>query len=401
MWRFVVGAVSRSFGSIDCPTQLLRQLQSNPSRRFADTLKDEMRKATLKLSFNLIILPAGQSTREWHEQDFASACMPEEYVQRMARSRLLSVRHFLPTLSQKVEWPEMNRTVFLVGCRGEIPNLAKGPRAPLVQPVPDGTMIVGYEVHRSLGLQVDQQVRLMGREFTVSRCYDERGSKDDIGVWIPLRDAQELLGKPGQINAIMALECLCAGNSAINKIRAEIAQVLPDTKVVELGTKVLARSEARTSVGENAIRAMEQEKKRQRELRDERSRAASLLIPAVIAVCAIWILFLSLVNTGRRRPEVAILRAIGCRSSQILFLFLARAFLVGLTGAMVGCGIGLAVALILRGECNIPLMGDAGMLSWPLFITGPAIGVTLGVVAGWIPALLAAQQDPAAILKDT
>ena len=102
-----------------------------------------MRKATLKLSFNLVILPAAQNTREWHEQDFASAYMPEDYVQRMARSRLLSVRHFLPTLSQKVKWPEMNRTVFLVGCRGEVPSLAKSPRAPLVQPVPDGTMIVG------------------------------------------------------------------------------------------------------------------------------------------------------------------------------------------------------------------------------------------------------------------
>ena len=110
----------------------------------------------------------------------------------------------------------------------------------------------------------------MGREFTVNRCYAERGSKDDIGVWIPLKDAQELLGKAGQINAIMALECVCVGNSAIDRIRAEIAEVLPDTKVIELGTKVLARSEARASVGKRRSEQLDQEKVRQSELREER-----------------------------------------------------------------------------------------------------------------------------------
>ena len=92
-------------------------------------LADEMRKATLKLSFNLAILPAEQDLTEWHDKDFASATMPEDYVQRMARSRILSVRHFLPTLTRKCKWPEENRTIILVGTRGEVPSLMKGPRS--------------------------------------------------------------------------------------------------------------------------------------------------------------------------------------------------------------------------------------------------------------------------------
>ena len=97
---------------------------------------------------------------------------------------------------------------------------------------------------------------------------------------------------------------------------------------------------------------------------------------------------------------MAILRALGCRSSQILILFLSRSLLVGLIGAVVGCACGLAGALLLRGEWTVPLLGEGGMLPWPLVIGGPVIGTALGVVAGWIPALFAAQQDPAAILKD-
>jgi ABC-type lipoprotein release transport system permease subunit len=365
------------------------------------TLQDEMRKATLKLSFNLVILPAAQETREWHEQDYSSSYMPEDYVQRMAHSRLLSVRHFLPTLSQKVTWPEMKRTVYLVGCRGEVPNLAKRPRTPLVQPVPDGKMIVGYELQQSLGLREGQRVHLMGREFTIDRCYAERGSKDDIGVWIPLQDAQELLGKPGQINAIMALECVCVGNSAVDKIRAEIAKVLPDTKVIELGTKVLARSEARAEVGQEAVRAVEQEKRRQQELMRERRRLAALLNPSVVVGCGVWILFLSLINTRQRKSEVAILRVVGCRSIQILLLFLSRAAVVGIVGASLGGGLGLLGTWLLRGDIEVPLFGPAGMLPWTFVFACPAIGALLGVVAGWIPALLAARQDPAIILKDS
>lgn len=379
--------------------KLLAEKEAELNKRLK-TLEDEMRKATLKLSFNLVILPAAQNTRQWHEQDYASATMPEDYVQHMAHSRLLAVRHFVPMLSQKVKWPERNRTVFLVGCRGEVPNLAKNPRAPMMQPVPDGCMVVGYELQQSLGLQVGQKVQLMEREFTVHECYSQRGSKEDIGVWIPLKDAQELLDKPGQINAIMALECVCVGNSAIDRIRAEIAKFLPDTKVIELGTKVVARSEARGKVKQEATRALEQEKENQEQLKTERGQLATLVVPGVVIGCAAWILLMTLLNARRRKSEVAVLRAVGCRASQILTLFLSRALLVGLGGTAVGGITGLTVVASLRGDFGLPLVGVSGMLPWQLLIGSLVIGTLLGVVAGWIPALVAAQQDPAVILKD-
>jgi hypothetical protein len=379
--------------------ELLKEKEVEQAKRLK-MLEDEMRKATLKLSFNLVILPAGQEVRQWHEKDYATEYMPEEYVQRMARSALLSVRHFLPMLSQKVTWPEMNRTVFLVGCRGEVPNLAKNPRAPLVQPVPSGCMVVGYEVQESLDLSEGQNVQFMGREFTVHKCYPRRGSKEDIGVWIPLSDAQELLDKPGQINAIMALECVCVGNSAIDRIRAEIAEYLPDTKVIELGTKALARSEARAEVRQESIRAVQQEKEAQGQLRADREQLAALVIPGVVSGCAVWILLLALVNVRQRKSEVAILRALGCRARLILALFLARALLVGFCGAALGGLAGLAVVGRMRGDFELPLIGISGMLTWHLVIASLVIGALLGMVAGWIPALLAARQDPAAILKD-
>lgn len=363
-------------------------------------LQDEMRKATLKLSFNLAILPGAQDVREWHATDCATTYMPEDYAHRLADSGIVSVRHFLPMLAEKVKWPERKRTVILVGCKGEVANLHKNPRAPLVQPVPDGTMVIGYELHRSLGLQVGQEVELLGRRFTVHKCQEERGSKDDIGVWIPLRDAQELLGKPGQINAILALECLCVGSEALARVRADVAKQLPDTKVIELGTKVLARAEARTRVGQEATEAVQREQTHQRTLRAERQQLAALAVPGVVLACAVWIFLTALGNARGRRAEVAILRAIGYRAGQVLVLFLFRALAGGVVGAVVGGALGLLIAARLRGELDVLLVGATGLLSWPLVLAALISGALLGVVAGWIPALRAAQRDPAEILKE-
>jgi putative ABC transport system permease protein len=90
-------------------------------------LQDEMRKATLKLSFNLAILPGDQDVREWHALDCATTYMPEDYAHRLAESRIVSVRHLLPMLAQKVKWPEIKRTVILVGCQGEVTSQHKSP----------------------------------------------------------------------------------------------------------------------------------------------------------------------------------------------------------------------------------------------------------------------------------
>jgi ABC-type antimicrobial peptide transport system permease subunit len=79
---------------------------------------------------------------------------------------------------------------------------------------------------------------------------------------------------------------------------------------------------------------------------------------------------------------------------------LARALSVGLGGTVLGGLAGLAVVGRMRGDFELPLIGVSGMLPWHLLIASLVIGTLLGMVAGWIPALLAARQDPAVILKD-
>jgi putative ABC transport system permease protein len=123
-------------------------------------------------------------------------------------------------------------------------------------------------------------------------------------------------------------------------------------------------------------------------------------VPGVVIACGVWIFLTAFGNARGRSAEVAILRAIGYRASQVLVLFLFRSLAGGVVGAALGCAIGLTIAATLRGELDVLLVGASGLLSWHLVIAAAVIGSVLGVVAGWIPALLAAQRDPAEILKE-
>ena len=61
---------------------------------------------------------------------------------------MATINHVLPSLQQKLVWPEQQRTILLVGVRGEV-LLHSAKQKPILDVVPAGTMVVGYELHQS------------------------------------------------------------------------------------------------------------------------------------------------------------------------------------------------------------------------------------------------------------
>ncbi len=390
--NFALGVLSVlvASGSLVGAVTVLQTHQSYLIQEMAQ-LQDDTRKAMLKLGFNVVILPKDQNLSDWYAEDYASNYMPEDYADQLVKAKVVTVRHLLPSLQQKVDWPERKRKIILVGARGEVPDLHKSPVKPLVQPVPPGTISLGYELHRSMDIKAGDKVELMGRSFTVHACHKERGDKDDITAWIYLSEAQELLNKPGQINAILALECLCVGEEGLPLIRAEIEKILPGTQVIERGSQVIARAEARMKVEEQARITLSNEK-----------HLTSILTPVVLTACAIWIGVLGLTNLRARRIEIGILRALGVGSRHILVMFLSRHALVGVLGGALGFGVGVLAAVYFVAVRDGARVGVVGTdFSWGgLFAASVGGAATLALAAGWIPALLATRQDPADILHE-
>lgn len=373
-------------------------------------LQDAMRKITKGLGFNILILPEQQDLSELHVEGTLSSTMPEEYVDRLANSRIVTVNHLLPMVMQKIRWDEQDRTVILVGTRGEVPFLHRDPKKPLLDQVPKGSIVLGYQVHQQLELSTGDEVTLLGKQFTVSDTYEERGTSDDGTVWINLAEAQHLLGKQNLVHAILALECNCAAQDRIGQIREEIAGVLPGTQIIERGPPALARAEARNKAQQSAVTALEQEQAaaentmqrleaEQAAIRGQHEGFAAVLVPLVLVGCAVWIGFLTFGNVRQRNGEIAILRAVGLRSSQIFSIFLGKSLLAGLAGAVLGYAAGFAIGTAWGGLPSEP-SPYRELFTPELLLLALIAAPLLAAVASWIPAMLAARQDPALVLQE-
>ncbi len=382
----------------DARTEQVIAAKEAETRREMAKLEDDYRKLMLKMGFNVLILPKGQELSDLYADDFATKYMPEEYATRLAKSRVLTVNHVLPSLQQKVKWPERERTVLLMGVRGEVYIQSKQQK-PLLEPVAPGTMILGHELARNLALSPGDKTKLMGREFTVAKVNAEHGNKDDITLWISLAEAQELLGKPGLINGILALDCTCDTVDRVGRIRPEIARILPDTQVIEYASQALARAEARQRAAAEAQASIQREKEGRAKLRAEREALAAVLVPVVMVGSGVWIGLLVLVNVRDRRGEIGILRALGLRSHQILLIFLGKAVVTGLAGACVGYVVGRVIGVSWREVPGAPAIHLA-FVDLRLLLLVLAAAPLLAALASWLPAISAAQQDPAVVLRE-
>lgn len=358
-------------------------------------LEDEMRIITKNLGFNIRILPRDLNLRDFHTRNYADKYMPEEYAVRLAKSRIVSINHLMPTLQQRVIWKEQNDLpIILVGTRGEVPIQYQSKKKPIQDAVPAGKIVLGYWPQQ--GFKVGDKLALQGRTFTVHKLHPKRGDDDDKTVWVHLQDAQEMAGKPGLINGMLALGCNCTADR-LSIIREEIAAILPDTQVDEFESIARARAEARTTVGEQAKAALERERLHRATLRAEKEAFAAALVPAVLLAGCVWLGFLALSNVRERRGEIGLLRALGFRSSQVFALFLSRALVVGLAGAVLGCVGGVLSGAFFGDMPEGPWLAwqEHGALLTLVLLASPAVSA----LACWLPALVAVRQDPAVILQ--
>lgn len=388
--------------------QLVQQRQAEADKQAA-ALEEAYRKIMLKFGYNLAILPADQNVVDYQLQGSPSKEMDEDRVRILSESGILTVRHLLPVLQQRqiVIAGDRRQEVFLIGTRGEVPigTDAGDEKRPLQPAVGEGQIIVGADVRRELGLEVGHTVKVIDAEFTVSKSYEPRGTSDDSSVWIDLKQAQRLLGKPGKINGILALSCLCKPQE-LDGIKNEIVSILPGTQVRVMTNSAVIRYEARARAAEEAQALVGQA---QRQAKDDLEREmqhagrvrgqiealVAWIVPLALVVCAAWTALLAVANLRERRSEIGILRALGLRSRQIFTLFLSKALVVGALGACAGYVAGVMTAALWQRTIAWRQLFDPSLLAVVL-VLGPVVSV----VACWVPAMLAARQDPAAILQE-
>ncbi|MFP4501071.1 MAG: ABC transporter permease [Candidatus Hydrogenedentota bacterium] len=330
------------------------------------------------MGFNLRIIPEDAAETVLWTRGYVQETMPEDYAQRFADQEGISYNHLVATLHQP--YTAHGHPLILSGIAPEVvpPGRRKRPMAP---PVPPGTVTLGYHAARVLDVTTadDAGVELDGRRFAVNKILAEAGGMDDVRIYAHLDDVQALVDMPGRINEIMALECLCAerGLDNLAMLREQLAGILPEAKVIRMSEAAEVREKQRFMIEDYL----------------------ALVMPLALVASVLWIGLLAMINVRERRTEIGILRALGYDSRYIAGLFLAKACLLGLAGAVVGSAIGAVIALVLGPAVfqmtahliRPDLMTIAGMLlAAPLF----------AALASLIPAMLAVTQDPADVLRE-
>jgi putative ABC transport system permease protein len=330
------------------------------------------------LGFNLRILPGDTDMEQFWTDGYSGRTMPEETVHRLAHfdGVFLVFNHLVATLQERFRL--QGQDILLTGLARAItaPAQQKQPMGFTIEP---GTVYLGFRVAQRLGLKKGDKMDLGSTRFTVAQCLAESGTDEDIRVFGWLPEVQRILNRPGRINEIKAIDCLCltADQDPLTLLRTELAKVLPEAKVVQLRTLADARARQRQTA----------------------TRYAAFLTPFLLASAAAWIGVLAVLNVRERKLEIGILRALGYGSARIAGLFLARAILLGMTGALGGYLMGSGLAVHLGPEIfqvtAKSIRALPSLLLWAV-IAAPAFAA----LASALPALIAVIQDPAETLRE-
>jgi putative ABC transport system permease protein len=379
----------------------LSSLRKDETLALMRSVEDDYRKITLKSGYNVLIVSSSQNLAQFYAQGYATDFFPETYVNRLAKAKDVSVRHLMPTLSQPIMWPgSAGLQIILMGVRSEIPQDHFDSKAPLWQPVDLGHARVGFVVAEQLGVRTGGSIEVMGRTFTIAEIAPERGNADDITLWLHLDDAQAVLDRQGQINAIMALSCHCA-DASLAGIRAEIDKLLPNTQVIQLASQTTVRAHARdraAALSEETIAAEEAYHYAQQR---QQEALAAWLLPMTLLGAGAWVGLLAFANVRARRSEIGIWRALGLRSQQIIFIFLAKAVLLGVGGAFTGYAAGFAAGIVWShlGDARLGEYGARALFDPRLLLGALVLAPFLSVLASWIPTQMAARHDPVLALR--
>ncbi len=334
----------------------------------------ETKRLMRNLGFNLLVLPGQADLDAYWANDTVQGDMPEAYVQKLAQTRGIGADHYVATLQQRLSWRGLQ--IVLTGILPERNAVDAPGKDPMGYSVGPGECFVGYAIVRALGLEEGQRIEIAGVPLQVARCMVEDASKEDVRLYTHLGDAQKILKKPGRINTIQALGCLCRGGE-LAILRGRIAKVLPDTYVTQLQNIATARAQTRHMVEQNA----------------------GVVVGIVMITAALWVALLAWLNVRERRQEIGIMRALGFGSGHVAALFLSRAVLIGAVGALLG----FAVGTWLAGQYGADIFKltfakvKPAMDLLPRTVLG---AVVITALASLLPAMIAVTQDPARTLTE-
>ena len=252
-------------------------------------------------------------------------------------------------------------------------------------------IIVGYDVARgdlfSKEVHVRDKLKIKGKEFKVVGILEKIGNRmDDSTIVIPLEVAREIFDLKDEYRMIIAK---VKNGEKPSKVAEDIKKALRRERGLKEGEEDFA-----VETKEDLIKSF--------------NTILGIVSIVLIGIAAISLLVggVGIMNTMytsvlERTRDIGIMKAIGAKDRDILIIFLFESGFIGLVGGIIGCILGIALAL---GVTQFASVAGYGFLeakvSLDLILFAIGFSFIAGAISGILPASRASRLQPVEALRE-
>ena len=326
------------------------------------------------LGLNVRFIPAGNRLDRYWLRGYAEGSIDEALIDRLAAQDVAN--RLVPMLQRTIPWGAGE--AILTGIGAERFALGQAMKPVFGGIAENDVAVLGAVAAELAGATEGDTITVLGRELRVARVLAREGTVDDLRVHADLPVVQDLLGMPGKINEIRALECHCdeSVSDPEEQLRATLEPLLPGTMMIRHDRMADAR-------------------RKQRQLAD---RMATVASPLIVALAAVLVAALLMLNTYQRRREIGLMAAVGRDARFIAAAIACRSLLLGICGGVLAS---LAAWGTLRwgGEAFVGPGTPAPPWSFRQPLLGVLLGAAIPTVAAFLPIAAATRVDPALTMR--
>jgi putative ABC transport system permease protein len=237
-----------------------------------------------------------------------------------------------------------------------------------------GSLLVLPKEFFQKAANIGDSIEINGNKFEIVGIMAPIGNPvDDSSILISLSEAQEILGKQGQIDMIVAQ---ATDISRMNSTSTAITKALRRYRGLREGDE------------DFSIATSEQ-------LIDSFNVVLDVVQFVVLGIAAISLVVggIGIMNTMytsvlERTKDIGIMKAVGAKNSDILFIFLIEAGILGIAGGLIGLGLGIGLAKFFEAVAAVALKTNllVAQFSITLIIGSLLFSFFVGVLSGILPA---------------
>ena len=235
-------------------------------------------------------------------------------------------------------------------------------------------VIIGSDVAEKLNLNLNSNISIKDKNFTISGILKPTGGQDDEIIFADYTLVASLMNKNGVVT-LTEVSALCS-DCPIDEIIAQINSVLPTAN----------------------IKGLKQIMKQRMDTLSQFEKFALLITIIIIVFCSLLIFISMMGSISDRKQEIGIYRAIGYKKRDISTIILSESLIICAIAGFIGLLGGYIISYIIL-PVTTGIEWNIIKINFLLITTAQIAVVMIGQIASLYPARKAADIDPVQTLN--